>query len=361
MLTKTIGTVKKITSKRSGAVEMIVEIGDSEARAIAYTDLVASPFEGEQVLLNTTAVELGLGTGGYHFVIENLFRPTEAHPGEGHIMRLRYTPYQKSVLTVEEQGSPYRDAIERFESLEKMPVIVGQLHSQLAPAAAAVKRLSFKRAKVAYIMTDSASLPIAFSRSVEELKSAGIIDATITYGQAFGGDFEAVNIYSALQAARQVAGADVAIVIQGPGNVGTGTKYGFTGLEMGEIINAVNVLGGQAVAIPRISFADERSRHRGISHHTVTALMNIALTPALITLPMLDDAKLLSIQGQLDRSGLSGKHRVRIYQGGPGIMELIEQNIKMSTMGRSYEQDPDFFLAAAASGAGAVELLKSGR
>jgi hypothetical protein len=339
---------------------LVVEIDGSEARAIAYTDLVAAPEVGDEVLLNTTAVNLALGTGGYHFVIENLSRPTEEHPGPGHIMKLRYTPMQKSVMSVEEQGSPHHDLVDRFESLGRMPVIIGQLHSQLAPAAAAVKSLSFRRAKVAYIMTDSASLPMAFSRSVAELRSAGLVDTSITCGQAFGGDLEAVNVYTALVAAKEVAGADVAIVIQGPGNVGTGTKYGFTGLEMGEIVNAANILGGRAIATPRISFADERPRHQGISHHTVTALMSIALTQALIPVPMLEDMKLLSIQGQLDRSGLSGKHRVRIYQGGPGIMELLDKGIKMSTMGRTYEQDPEFFLAAGASGAAAVEMLKSG-
>ena len=32
----------------------------------------------------------------------------------------------------------------------------------------------------------------------------------------------------------------------GPGIVGTGTKYGFSGIEQGQIIDAINTLSGRA-------------------------------------------------------------------------------------------------------------------
>jgi hypothetical protein len=193
------------------------------------------------------------------------------------------------------------------------------------------------------------------------MKDAGLIDDTITCGQAFGGDYEAVNVHSALVAAKTAARADVAIVCQGPGNVGTGTKYGFTGLEQGEIVNAVNALGGAAIAIPRISFADERPRHRGLSHHTITALSDVALTPALVALPAIDEFKLLAVQEQIRQSTIVYRHKVRIFDGLPGIRECGEKGISLSTMGRGFNEDPEFFLAASAAGAAAAELLKDSR
>lgn len=99
-----------------------------------------------------------------------------------------------------------------------------------------------------------------------------------------GGDLESVNIYSGLIAAYQVLKAEIIIVTMGPGIVGTGTKWGTTAVEQGEIINAVNVLGGQPIAVPRISFADPRPRHQGVSHHTITALGQVALRESIIAL-----------------------------------------------------------------------------
>lgn len=360
MLKRAIGTVAKILDVRPGAVEVEVEIGADRSNAIAYDSLTAAPEIGDQVVLNTTAVDLRLGTGGLHFVIENLSRqPDELEPGPGHIMKLRYTPEQHAVLSVEEDDSPHKPAIDAFRTLDKMPVIVGQLHSQVAPAAAAVKRLTQPKARIAYIMTDSAALPIAFSRIVRQMKDAGLIDVTITAGQAFGGDLEAVTVHTALIAAKEAAGADVAIICQGPGNVGTATRYGYSGIEQGEIVNAANVLGGAAIAIPRVSFADPRPRHQGISHHTLTALAEIALTPAIIPLPMIDQTKLFILQEQINRTAITYRHRTRILDGLPGIRECSVRGITLRTMGRGFNEDPEFFLAASAAGAAAAEMLKS--
>ncbi len=61
------------------------------------------------------------------------------------------------------------------------------------------------------------------------MREAGWLAATITTGQSFGGDLEAVTVHSGLLTARHAVGADVAIVAQGPGNLGTGTKWGYSG------------------------------------------------------------------------------------------------------------------------------------
>ena len=82
-------------------------------------------------------------------------------------------------------------------------------------------------------MTDGAGLPLALSDLVADLRDRELLDATVTCGHAFGGDYEAVSIFSALAVARHVAAADVAVVAMGPGIVGTNTRLGFTGMEVG--------------------------------------------------------------------------------------------------------------------------------
>lgn len=367
MLIRARGVVKSVDSVREGVCEITVEVADKLRRAIAYTLLVGEVRVGDEVLLNTTAVEKKLGTGGIDFVIANLTEHPELvkhpeHPelveGSGHIVKARYTPVQHTVLSVEEEDSPHRKAIDDFESLNGMPVVIGQLHSQLAPAAAAIKRATAHCARVIYVMTDSAALPLAFSRLAAELRKKGLVDCTITSGQAFGGDIEAVNIYTALIAAKQAANADAVIVCPGPGHVGTGTRFGFSAIEQGEIVNAVNLLGGNAIAIARISYADPRPRHQGLSHHTLTALGLVALTKCTLVLPMIDQMKLNAIQEQIAHSAISYRHKVRVLDGTPGIIELQENGIQMSSMGRSYDDDPAFFLAASAAGALAGQMLK---
>lgn len=357
MLTRSRGRVISLDAVRGETLELTVEVSGNKGRAIAYTGLTGEVQVGDELLLNTTAVVKSLGTGGYHFVMANLTHESDSGNDVGHIVKARYTPVQHTVLSVEEEDSPHRKAVDNFETLDSMPVVIGQLHSQLAPAAAAIKRLTRSRARVAYIMTDSAALPISFSRSVYELREKGLIDSTITVGQAFGGELEAVNIYTGLIAAKEVVKADVAIVCPGPGNAGTGTTYGFSSIEQGEIINSVNALGGLAVAIARISFADPRPRHQGISHHTLTSLSRVALTKCTLALPMIDQMRLLAIQQQIEHSPVVYKHKMRIVNGRPGIVELQEKGIKMSSMGRSFEQDEEFFLSASAAGVVAAEMI----
>lgn len=359
MLTRLIGVVKSIDTVREGASEITVDINGTLRRAVAYSDIVSPINTGDEVLLNTTAVGKGLGTGGVDFVMANLTNPAgDVEKSEvGHIVKARYTPVQHTVLSVEEEDSPHRSAIDDFQSLNGLPVVIGQLHSQLAPACAAIKRLMHGQVRIAYIMTDTAALPISFSRLVAELRSKELIDGTITTGQAFGGEYEAVNLYIALIAAKEVAHADAVICCPGPGHVGTGTQYGFTAIEQGEIVDRVNLLGGLPVAIARISYADPRPRHQGLSHHTLTALGFAALTQCTLVLPMIDQMKLTMLQEQIAHSALAYKHKVRILDGKPGIIELQEKEIQMSSMGRNYEQDPEFFLSAAAAGALAAEII----
>ena len=341
MLIQTTGRVVRTTPWDDQAQELQISIGgetEGFARALNYPALTGDAAPGDVVLLNITAIYLHLGTGGYGYVIANL---TQAKGGQkmlnrgpGHIIKGRYLPCQHTVFTLEEQEQ-YADFWEN--RLDGFPVLVGQLHSQIAPAAAALHLSG--RAKIAYVMTDQAALPMAFSKLVRELQAAGLLTATLTCGQAFGGDYETVTLHSALLAAKHILNCNAAVVCQGPGNAGTGTKYGFSGIEQAQNLDIVSALGGTAIAIVRVSSADKRERHQGISHHTRTTL-ELAHSRCLVPLPAGTEA-----------TGLPDKHDVRFVDGAQAALDLLaERNIRVTTMGRTPAEDPAFFLAAAAAG-----------
>ncbi|MFZ5644089.1 MAG: DUF3866 family protein [Bacillota bacterium] len=359
MIERRAGVVSSILERRPGATEISVSVDGRDEKALNYDFLTGSVDVGDRVLLNTTAVTKNLGTGGYHFVIAVNENKEEKANKSGHIIKMRYTPFQINVLSIEEDSHPENAVYRSVSELGGTPVVAGSLHSMIAPIAAAVKYTAGFGIKVAYLMTDGAALPIWLSKLVHGLKNKKLIDFTITCGHAFGGDYEAVNVYSGLLCAR-VKGADVIIASMGPGIVGTSTEYGNTALEQGEIINAVNVLGGYAIAIPRISFADSRSRHYGLSHHTRTALGKVALSSCTVVLPFLCSSKKTIIDQQLNESGILKKHK--IVELDTKMLEKVMDYYKISvtTMGRSIKEDPDFFHTSFASGIYAGRLLKSG-
>src|SRR4051794_16927707 len=319
------GRVTRVRGSWQGAVELDVDVvappGSpwGSCRALAYPALVGEPRVGELVLLNTTALEAGLGTGGYAFVVAGPARiPVDPPLGPGHLVKARYTPQQVLVLGVDEQGSPHHERLRDADDLLGMPVVVADLHSSV-PAVLAGVRSVRPQARVAYLMTDGGALPAWFSRTVAGLRDAGWLAACVTVGQAFGGDLEAVTLHTGLLAARLVAEADGAVVAQGPGNLGTGTRWGFSGVAAGEAVNAAATLRGRPVAALRVSGADARERHRGVSHHSLTALGRVALAPADVAVPALDEAFWRGVRAQAaELCAPAGRHRlVDVAAGGP--------------------------------------------
>ncbi|MBM7622811.1 DUF3866 family protein [Sporohalobacter salinus] len=354
------GKISEIIEQRSELTKVKVELRTGEIRkAINYDDLTGVVSLQDEVIVNTTAVELGLGTGGYDFIVYVEGSEPKNLDGLGHIMKLRYSPFQLKTFSVEEEASSWHKEIKNFTSLREHPVIVGSLHSMLAPVAIVLNELSDFSLKLAYIMTDGAALPLKFSDTVAKLKQKDFLGTTITIGHAFGGDLEAINIHSGLAAAKEVVEADVTIVAMGPGIVGTGTQYGFSGIEQGEIINAVSSLDGIPLAIPRISFSDQRKRHYGFSHHTLTVLEKIALKEAVVGVPKLSSTdKQEELTKQLIEADLNQKHDIR-YRDGNELLELVSKSdIGVSTMGRNEKEDPEFFMTAGIAGLLALEELE---
>jgi Protein of unknown function (DUF3866) len=329
------------------AQELTAEVdGDGEVRALAHPSLVGVPEVGDAVLLNTTALAQGLGTGGYALVVAVPDRLPPDPTGPGHLVKARYTPLQVTVQGVDEQETAHHRAIADAEDLAGMPVVVADLHSAL-PAALIGVLATDPDLRVAYVMTDGGALVAGFSRTLSAL--APSLAGVVTVGQAFGGDLEAVTLHTGLLAAKHVLGADVAIVSQGPGNLGTGTPWGFSGVAAGEACNAVTVLGGQPVGALRISDADPRPRHRGVSHHSLTAFGRVALGGVTLIAPRGLGSELGS-QVEEDLAGQPERNRV-VWMDVDGLEEALGLSpVPLSTMGRGWPEERAYFLAAAAAG-----------
>jgi hypothetical protein len=235
---------------------------------------------------------------------------------------------------------------------------VADLHSSL-PAVLAGLLAARPGTRAAYVMTDGGALPAWFSRSLSGLRAEDWLVGCVTVGQAFGGDVEAVTLHSGLLAAQHVLAADVAIAIQGPGNLGTGTRWGFSGVAAGEAINAASTLGGRPVAVLRVSEADARDRHRGLSHHSTTAYGRVAMAPADLALPVLPGEFGERLRGQVAELAATAHARHRVVEVPVDGLDqaLAASPVRLSTMGRGLGEDPAAFLAAAAAGRHVAALL----
>lgn len=353
-----IGQVVDIINDRANIQELLVRVEGRLEKAWNFPDMNGPVVPGETVVLNTTAVHLNLGTGGYHLVAQRIGDGAGVGNGpyhrpsiRGHVMKLRYTPYQLAVQSCEEQTSPWHEVMKDATTLDGMPVFIGELHSMLPVLAAGIQWL--KRAgrlpsdwRLVYIMSDGGALPLALSRHVHTLQQLGWLAGTVTYGHAFGGQLEAVNVYTALLAAKHVLNADGVILLMGPGTVGTGTTWGFSGVEVADMIHATFSLEGRPYLVPRISFSDRRSRHRGISHHQRTIIARAIHVPFTYVVPPFDGPEEQIIRQQLAQ--LSGSRARIVRQSIIGREELnqvlaLYPGDDLTVMGRTVADDSAYF------------------
>ncbi len=340
-LVATITSIERVTVVALwGRAQVIGE--QAERKIVAYPTLTGPLSVGDDVQLNVTATNLSLGTGGVDFVMGRAsscpLAPVGYPRGGGnhkqveHIIKLRYTPLQHAVA-VAEQSAAWDDTV---VALEGVRVVACLLHSQVALVAAAAKAAS-PEVRIAYVMTDSAALPLGFSKLVGQLRAVGLLDSTLTCGQAFGAERECVTLPSALIAAQTLEKATLIIVAPGPGNAGTGTRYGFSGIEQAWALHVVAALGGRAICCLRASEADPRARHRGVSHHSRTVLELCGARP-LAGWP----------QGTPLPDNIAAE--LVLTDPEPGLLLLEKNKIRVTSMGRTAEQDPLFFRVSAASG-----------
>jgi hypothetical protein len=276
----------------------------------------------------------------------------------GWVMKARYTPVQVAVSSVEQT---HRDLLEGSLGLRKTPVVVAPLHSMLAPIAAGAHRAG-QAPRIVYVMTDGAALAGGFSRLVPKLLGEGLLHGWITCGQAFGGDLEAVTIWSGLLAAVEVLEAEVVVVTDGPGNLGTDTTWGVSALTGGHAVDAAAALGGRPIPALRISFADARERHRVLSHHSVTILRDVVTAEDVnIAVPVLPEEQRAAVWDALRGASLEERYHLVEADGRPALEELAARGIEIRSMGRGVRDDPAFFLSAGAAGVLAGRLAASNR
>jgi hypothetical protein len=310
---------------------LTVEIDGERRRAWADEVLLGEMREGDEVVVNAAALDLGLGSGGFDVVHVNLTRGLGGGvEGGAHVMKLNYTSLQHPVEPVEGDG-------ER----RSVPVAVLPLHGHLAPAAWAIGQAR-PGARVGYVQTAGGALPGSFSRDAAELRERGLLAGHVTAAPAYGGEREALSTVGALDAASAL-GWDAVLVGPGPGIIGSDTEFGHGGMEALNSAHAALSLKLPTILSPRLSSGDPRERHRGLSHHTATVL---ELLLARVTVPLPEGAAELASQISAASIGLHRAEPVAVDLDG-----YAASGLPTTTMGRALAEDPLFFEAALATGA----------
>jgi hypothetical protein len=312
------GTVGAVTERLDGLARLEV---DGRA-CVAYTRLTGPVEVGDVVLVNEQAAQLGLGSGGFDVLYANLTRGLGLPASErAHVMALPYTPGQLATRFAEE------DQGDRTARLSRLPVVCTGLHSQLAPVCAA---LAGRR--VVYVQLGGGALPVTLSDTLRTLKARKLVEAAIAVAPCVDGDVQCVTVAAALVHAA-IRGAEAVVCGIGPGIVGTGSRFGHGGLAVADAANATSALGGRPVVSARESFGDERERHRGLSHHTRSAL-ELCLGDVRVAWPR----------------GLARPDGIEVVEVDVSGWEDVCASLPLSHMGRGPGDDPWFFAAAFAAG-----------
>jgi hypothetical protein len=324
---------------------LAVEVDGERRPAWADTALLGEMREGDEVVVNVEALDLGLGSGGFDIVHVNLTRGLEGgSPGDEHVMKLNYTSLQHPVEPVElpvrfMDAGGAKGAPESREAT--ISVLVLPLHGHLAPAAWAAAQAS-PGLKVGYLQTGGGALPGSLSRDVAELRERGLLAGHITAAPAYGGEHEAISVAGALDAAARKLGWDAVIAGPGPGIIGSDTYLGHGGMAALDSAHAALALGLPTLLSPRLSSADPRERHKPVSHHTLTVL-RMLLAPVTIPVPSGEPVPIALLA-----EAAGWRHRLQESQANLSAYEAA--GLPARTMGRTISEDPLFFAAPLASG-----------
>jgi len=307
-----------------------VEVGGRTRDAIADPALVGPSRAGDEVLVNVEAAELGLGSGGCDVVHANLTRGLEAQPDPTRrVMKLNYTSLQHGTAPVEG---------ETLSRPVASPVAVAALHGHVAPLCWAFHRGARPGSRLGYVQTEGGALPGGRSRTVRVLRERALLAGHLTAGATFGGEGEAVSTLGALHHGLTERGWDAAVCGPGPGIVGSGSALGHGGMGALDSAHAALSLGCPTLLAARMSSADPRPRHRGLSHHTRTVL-ELLLCPVTVALPAGQDAP----------AG-HDRHRWERVDVEADLDDYAATGLPDTVMGRDLRHDPLFFASALAAG-----------
>jgi hypothetical protein len=336
-------------------------------RAVADVRLVGEAQVGDEVIVNVQALDLGLGSGGFDIVHANLSRglSDQGDPfSPNDAMKLNYTSLQHVVAPVDDES---------LELPVARPVAVLALHGQLAPLAWAFASQAPGQ-RLGYVQTEGGALPGGHSRTVRELRRRGLLAGHISAGAAYGGEAEAISTAGALHHGLLNLGWDAAVCGPGPGIVGSASALGHGGMAALDSAHVSLALGCPTLLVARMSSSDERERHRGISHHTLTVL-DLLLEPVTVALPagMRSPvgselaAKLGGVFGEaagprpgrsldVERPARVTRHDWR--RASVDLPGFASSGLPGVTMGRDLAQDPLFFASALAGGGVLSELAR---
>jgi hypothetical protein len=371
--------------------DLTISLAGERRAAIADVGLVGPSVQGDDVIVNVQARDLGLGSGGFDIVHVNL---THGLRGEGvdgaHVMKLNYTSLQHAVQPVEDiltggsDGGIHPDGhtlsgagtqASEFLSLPLgRPIAVLALHGQLAPVAWAFAQAR-PDARLGFVQTTGGALPGGHSRTVRTLRERDLLAGHLTAGAAYGGEGEAISTAGALHHGLSTLGWDAAVCGPGPGIVGSSSSLGHGGMSALDSAHTAIALGAQTLLVARMSSADERPRHRGLSHHTLTVL-DLLLEPVTVALPagirspagadlraslgsVFGSAERVKPQLELDvdRPARMARHDWR--RAPVDMPAYLASGLPAKTMGRVLLEDPLFFGAALAGGTVLAELGES--
>ncbi len=348
---------------------LVVELTAGGARerrpALADVGLVGRAEVGDEVIVNVQALDLGLGSGGFDIVHVNLSRGLDGDGAEGaNVMKLNYTSLQHAIVPVEDE--------ELSLPLERAVAVLA-LHGQLAAVAWAFAR-SAPGSRLGYVQTEGGALPGGHSRTVRDLRERGLLAGHLSAGASFGGEGEAITTAGALHHGLRTLGWDAAVCGPGPGIVGSSSALGHGGMSALDSAHVTLALGCPTLLVARMSSGDDRRRHRGISHHTLTVL-DLLLEPVAVALP----AGMRSPVGADLRASLGSVFggtapsrpalapeverpaRLTRHDWRPAAVDLpayAASGLSSETMGRGLAEDPLFFAAALAGGAALADLAR---
>jgi len=337
------------------AEPLTVEVDGEQRPAWADTVLLGEMREGDEVVVNVEALDLGLGSGGFDIVHVNLTRGLEgAGPAGEHVIKLNYSSLQHAVDPVElpvrfmDRGGA-KGAPEGVN--ESIPVLVLPLHGHLAPAAWAAAQVS-PELKVGYVQTAGGALPGSLSRDVVELRKRNLLCGHITVAPTYGGEHEAISVAGALEAAAGRLEWDAIIAGPGPGIIGSDSRLGHGGMAALDTAHASLALSLPTLLSPRLSTADPRERHQPVSHHTLT-VMQLLLGGVEVPVPASEPVPIAVL-------ATAAGWRHRLHEAPIDIKGYEASGLPARTMGRTLAEDPLFFAAALASGRALVELSAGG-
>jgi hypothetical protein len=356
------------------AEPLTVEVEGERRRAWADEVLLGPMREGDEVVVNVAALDLGLGSGGFDVVHVNLTRGLGGGGAEGeHVIKLNYTSLQHPVPPVESVVGAARflsdDPGPKGTARRWTPVLVLPLHGHLAPAAWAVAEAVQRSGDrpvghvlgVGFVQTAGGALPGSLSRDVAELRERGLLCGHITAAPAYGGEHEALSAVGAIDAAVNRLGWDAVLVGPGPGIIGSETEYGHGGVEAANSAHAALSLRLPTLISPRLSSSDPRERHVGLSHHTNTVL-ELLLAAVEVAAPDLEGSRTMAggteALGEL-RSACGDRHR--LVSAAADLDGYAASGLPSKTMGRGLADDPLFFAAGLAAGTALAGVALRGK